>query len=170
MKRQFWGGTSEIHQSSLNGRVDVFLNDLRSCMEMLSPSFANLSCVVDFSVDDLQSADDLRCFFSWLKREGLENIKYIANFDAQVPNDSLEYILDDCVFILEDTKKQEDHEIACANLADAIMYLSKAIKATTQSKTVPDKKTKKMAPIRKGDNFELIESDFDFEDELPIAA
>lgn len=167
MKRRFWGGTSEIHQSSLNNRVDTFLDVLRSCLEILNPSFAKLSRADEFSVDILQSADDLKYFFSWLKDEGLKNTKYIANFDAQVPSDSLGYVLDDCTFILEDTKEQEDHEIACANLADAIMYLSKAIKATTQSKIVPEKK---MTPIRKGNNFELIESDFDFEDELPIAA
>ena len=75
MKRRFWGGTSEIHQSSLNNRVDTFLDVLRSCLEILNPSFAKLSRADEFSVDILQSADDLKYFFSWLKDEGLKNNK-----------------------------------------------------------------------------------------------
>lgn len=112
-------------------------------------------------------------FFSWLKEEGLTNIKSIADFGIEKADSELEQILDSCTFILEDTLYQEDKEIACDNIADAIMHLSKAVtnynQNTVEYSDIPsDFKIKtKLA----NSNFEIIETDLIFEDEIfPPAA
>lgn len=174
MKRQFWGGECEIFESDFNGRVEIFFDNLKTCfVSVVGKSFENLSSVKNLRCETPKDIEDLQYFFSWLKKEGLENIKFIANFSLEKADSSLEHALDNCIFILEDTKFQEDKEIACENIADAIMILSKAIQEHIKVNAVPlDSSSNFTIKIKAiSNNFGVIETDLIFDDGIfPFAA
>ena len=180
MSKQFCLGKSGVSRNCLAKRIGLFLDDLQMCLDSLfGVSFDCFRGDDNLSYEKFLSDDELNYFVSWLRNEGFKNIKYILAFNAETVDPELESVLDNC--ILEDSKNQEDKEIVCENVADAVMYLSKAMKATAHSGDIPEKIaatysshilkfTRKMYSIRAGNNFEITESDLSFKSELPVAA